>query len=154
MLSERAISVKQINANEIEKGITNSEVKLLRLVQKMTNGTKVEISKDGTELKFYPGIINNNEGVKISFDCGTDRSIGYFLEMVILIAIFGKHDLDLQLKGITNDHIDISVDNLISTATQLIKAFNPDVKFISKIVARQFRPINNNNNNSINNNNE
>jgi RNA 3'-terminal phosphate cyclase-like protein len=61
----------------------------------MSNGTKLEINKDGSELKFYPGIISNNEGAKIIFDCGNERSIGYYLEMVILIAIFGKYDLDL-----------------------------------------------------------
>ena len=82
----------------------------------MSNGTKVEISKDGSEVKFYPGLITNNEGQNISFDCGSERAIGYYLEMVIILAVFGKYDLDLQLKGITNDDIDISADNIISTA--------------------------------------
>jgi len=28
------------------------------------------IDKDGTELKFYPGIITNNQGAIIDFNCG------------------------------------------------------------------------------------
>jgi RNA 3'-terminal phosphate cyclase len=51
-------------------GIYDYEVKLLKLIEKISNGAKVEISKSGTRIKYYPGIITNNNEVDFEFDCG------------------------------------------------------------------------------------
>ena len=37
------------------------------------------VTKGGMHLRFYPGLITNNESIEIDFDCGTERSIGYYL---------------------------------------------------------------------------
>lgn len=44
------------------------------------------------------------------FDCGVDRSMVYFLEPLILLGLFSKDSIEITLKGITNDNIDISTD--------------------------------------------
>lgn len=42
-------------------------------------------------------------------DCPTSRSVGYFLEPVIMLAPFSKKPLQLTLRGITSDDQDLSV---------------------------------------------
>ena len=86
-------------------------MKFLELIGRISNGAKFEVSKSGTNLKYYPGIITNNDDVEIEFDCGLQRSISYFLEPLIPLALFGKSNLKLTLTGITNDETDVSVKN-------------------------------------------
>ena len=42
-------------------------------------------------------------------DCPLSRSVGYFLEPVIMLAPFAKKPLQLTLRGITTDDDDLSV---------------------------------------------
>lgn len=58
---------------------------------------------------YRPGAI---EGGRIQHDCGTERSISYYLEPLIALAPFSKKPFVLILEGITTDHIDPSVSFL------------------------------------------
>lgn len=60
----------------------------------------------GTALLLRPGIIS---GGPVVHECPLSRSIGYFLEPVIMIAPFSKKPLNLTLTGITTDESDLSV---------------------------------------------
>ena len=97
------------------------EVSLLRLIEKVTNGTVIEISltgvfyillfgvdltRLGTAILIKPGIIS---GGSVTHECPTSRSIGYFLEPIIMLAPFSKKLLALTLRGITTDDKDLSV---------------------------------------------
>ena len=97
------------------------EVSLLRLIEKVTNGTVIEISltgvfyillfgvdltRLGTAILVKPGIIS---GGSVTHECPTSRSIGYFLEPIIMLAPFSKNLLALTLRGITTDDKDLSV---------------------------------------------
>lgn len=42
----------------------------------------------GTTLRFRPGVITGGAG--LVHDCGRERPIGYFLEALVLLALFGK----------------------------------------------------------------
>jgi RNA 3'-terminal phosphate cyclase-like protein len=42
----------------------------------------------GTSLRYRPGIIICGSG--LVHDCGSSRSIGYFLEVLVLLALFAK----------------------------------------------------------------
>lgn len=42
-------------------------------------------------------------------DCNTQRSIGYYLEALIMLAPFMKASLKATLRGVTNDPIDPTV---------------------------------------------
>jgi RNA 3'-terminal phosphate cyclase-like protein len=89
------------------------EVSLLRLVEKMTNGSHIEISSTGTSFLLKPGVM---AGGPITHDCPLSRSVGYFLELIVPIACFMKKPLMLTLRGITTDDKDLGVD-LIRTVT-------------------------------------
>lgn len=89
------------------------EISLLRLLEKITNGSKIEISHTGTAILFNPGVLI---GGPITHECPLSRSIGYFLEPIVALAPFCKRPLVLTLKGITGDEKDLSVD-LIRTVT-------------------------------------
>lgn len=42
-------------------------------------------------------------------DCSTQRSIGYYLEALLLLAPFMKSPLKATLRGVTNDPVDPTV---------------------------------------------
>lgn len=60
----------------------------------------------GTAILLKPGIIS---GGPITHECPLSRSIGYFLEPIIILAPFAKKPLQLTLHGITTDEKDLSV---------------------------------------------
>ena len=63
----------------------------------------MSISKTGTRLVFRPGIIDANEGVEVRHECSLARSITYYLEVICILAVFGKQDLSATLIGNTDD---------------------------------------------------
>lgn len=63
----------------------------------------MSINKTGTRLIFRPGIIDANDGIEVQHDCDLGRSITYYLEVVCLLAVFGKTELNLVLTGNTDD---------------------------------------------------
>lgn len=121
LLLNKPILISNIRDNSINPGLTDYEISFLRLIEKITNGTKVEISRTGTIIKFYPGIITNNYGEEVEFECHNSRAVTYYLEGLIPIAMFGKETLKLSLTGVTNNDIDISSDTFKSVTCQLIQ---------------------------------
>ena len=109
---------------------TDFEISLLRLLEKVTNGTIIEISvtgmynrsnpvfrlrmNEGTAILLKPGIIS---GGPLSHDCPLSRSIGYYLEPVIMLAPFAKNPLRLTIRGITTDDSDLSVGDFINVCS-------------------------------------
>lgn len=89
----------------------------MRLLDKLTNGTHVEINETGTSLFFRPGLVI---GGSLEHDCGGDqqrqggaRSAGWFLEGILPLAPFAKLPVNLRLVNcVTNDNVDPSIDFL------------------------------------------
>ncbi|KAI0293098.1 18S rRNA biogenesis protein [Russula brevipes] len=113
VLSGKALKIDKIRPGDNNPGLRDYEVSLLRLIEKMTNGTVIEISLTGTAILVKPGIIS---GGPLMHECPPSRSVGYFLEPIIMLAPFSKKPLALTLRGITTDDKDLSVD-LIRTVT-------------------------------------
>ncbi|KAG9025670.1 hypothetical protein FRB95_009915 [Tulasnella sp. JGI-2019a] len=113
VLSGKPVRIDQIRPDDKEPGLREYEASLLRLVEKVSNGTVIEISYTGTSVLIKPGIIM---GGFITHDCPLSRSVGYFLEPLLMLAPFAKKPLHLTLRGITTDDKDLSVD-LIRTVT-------------------------------------
>ena len=70
------ISGKAIKIIDIRKdtdGIQEFEVNLIRLIDKLTNGTVIKLKPSGTEIEFSPGILH---GGKIEHQCCLEKSIG------------------------------------------------------------------------------
>ncbi|KAH8116860.1 18S rRNA biogenesis protein [Phellopilus nigrolimitatus] len=93
--------------------LSGKPASLLRLLEKVTNGTIIEISYTGTSVLLKPGIIS---GGSVIHDCPLSRAVGYFIEPLIMLAPFCKKPLGLTLRGITTDDRDLSVD-LVRTVT-------------------------------------
>lgn len=89
----------------------NYEISLIKLLQKICNGCEININKTGTKLIFTPGYIDVNDGLPIEHDCDLQRNITYYLEVACILAIYGKTNMNLTLKGNTDDNIDQCVDS-------------------------------------------
>jgi RNA 3'-terminal phosphate cyclase-like protein len=70
-LAGKSIKITDIRVNE--GGIQEYEVNLIRLIDKLTNGTRIKIHPSGSELDFSPGILY---GGKIEHQCCVEKSIG------------------------------------------------------------------------------
>ncbi|CAE6357346.1 unnamed protein product [Rhizoctonia solani] len=106
ILSGKAVRIDGIRPDDQNPGLRDFEASFLRLVEKVTNGSIIEISYTGTSVLVKPGIIS---GGPVTHECPLSRSIGYFLEPLVAIAPFSKKPLSLTLKGITSDEKDLSV---------------------------------------------
>lgn len=100
ILSNRPILIRNIRSDDIEApGLREYEASFLRLLDAITNGTLVEINSTGTQLRFKPGLLLG--GARFH-ECPKGRNVGYFLEGVMPLAMFGKESLSLTLTGITD----------------------------------------------------
>ncbi|SCV67296.1 BQ2448_5942 [Microbotryum intermedium] len=109
LLSRRPIRIDSIRSSLSSPGLRPYEVSFLRLIEKITQGSRVEISYTGTSMLFHPGTLS---GGSFTHQCSMERSIGWYLEPLLAIAPFGKSELRLDLKGTTTDGRDVSVDTV------------------------------------------
>uniref|UniRef100_A0A914KHA0 RNA 3'-terminal phosphate cyclase-like protein n=1 Tax=Meloidogyne incognita TaxID=6306 RepID=A0A914KHA0_MELIC len=92
----------------------------------------------GTQVDFSPGTL---QGGSFEFQCGTERCISYFLELLIFLAPFCKIAINGNLKGLTNVPDELSVDAINSTWLSVFSRFVPtDDDLYLKINARGFLP--------------
>ena len=88
------------------------EANCLRLLDKLTNGSILEINSSGTALYYQPGVLIGGE---IEHECSKQRGIGYYLEVLISLAPFCKKPLMCKLTGVTTESNDPSVRLLFHT---------------------------------------
>mmetsp|Transcript_609 Transcript_609/g.959 ORF Transcript_609/g.959 Transcript_609/m.959 type:complete len:446 (+) Transcript_609:119-1456(+) len=124
LLSSRPLLLRNIRSDDLDApGLREHEASFLRLLDRMTNGTRIEINATGTQLRFKPGVLLGGD---IEHDCpvGSNggRSVGWFLEGVFPLAAFGKEPLRLTLTGITDgtSDVDPSPDYLSSSFVPLM----------------------------------
>ncbi len=86
----------------------------------MSDGCGIAINETGTTLRYNPGILL---GGRISHDCGLSKSIGWFIEGIIPLAVFCKEPLHITFSGITNDSNDLSVDTIRHITLPLLRNF-------------------------------
>ncbi|XP_068784197.1 RNA 3'-terminal phosphate cyclase-like protein isoform X1 [Struthio camelus] len=113
------------------------EASFIRLIDKVTNGSRIEINQTGTTLYYQPGLLY---GGSLEHDCSPSRSIGYYLESLLCLAPFMKHPLKIVLRGVTNDQVDPSVDVLKATALPLLKKFGIDGESLEIKINRRGMP--------------
>ncbi|EOA20860.1 hypothetical protein CARUB_v10001197mg [Capsella rubella] len=138
-LSSTRIVIDEIRADETIPGLRPHEISLLRLIETVTDDAVVKINETGTQLKYKPGIIMG--GKNLVHNCALTRSIGYYLEPLIVLALFGKKPLSIRLSGITNDPKDPGVDTFRSTTLHILKRFGVPAEGLGlKIESRGVAP--------------
>ncbi|XP_065345493.1 probable RNA 3'-terminal phosphate cyclase-like protein [Cloeon dipterum] len=120
-LSGRSVRVTEIRSGDTEPGLREYEVNLIRLLDKLTNGSRIVVSETGTSLLFQPGILVGGGG--ITHECCVHRGIGYYLEVLLAVGPFCKKPLQCVLKGVTNNQIDPSVDAIKAGGLPVLKKF-------------------------------
>ena len=122
-------------------GLRDYEASLLKLVDKLTNGSRIVINETGTAVTVTPGQLT---GGKLSHDCSTGRSVIYYLEIVAALAPFCKEPVVLQLKGSTHDENDNSVDIFRSVTIPLLQKLGisktEDASLSFRVVSRGYGP--------------
>lgn len=73
-------------------------------MDKITNGSRIELNETGTNLYYSPGLLNGGD---LEHDCSLQRGIGYYLEGIMVLAPFCKKAVEIKLRGITNNTIGI-----------------------------------------------
>ncbi|KAL7008808.1 hypothetical protein EMMF5_001554 [Cystobasidiomycetes sp. EMM_F5] len=122
ILSQRPLLVTEIRANADNPGIKDFEVSFLRLIERLTNGTLVEINYTGTEIYVKPGMLL---GGSVVHQCPESRAVGWFLEPCLVLGLFGKQDLKLTLRGVTSNDRDVSADTLRTSYLPHLSSFIP-----------------------------
>ena len=135
-LTNTTIIIKNINNTKNDQnqntGLKDFQVSFIRLLEKITNGSIIEINHTGTMISYKPGFIcgsttsGHNNTTTIHHNCPNSRSIGYFLEGILPLAPFGKFPLNLVLTGITNDNVDTSVDLIRTVLLPQLARFGID----------------------------
>jgi len=123
ILSHKAILIRNIRNSSLESpGISTAEASFLQLIDKITNGSEIEINTTGTQLSFVPGILI---GGKHEHVC-EERGIGWFLEGIIPLLPFGKESIEMEFSGITEGmcEIDPSVDYFRYTLPPILNHFD------------------------------
>ncbi|KAF4072898.1 hypothetical protein AMELA_G00252720 [Ameiurus melas] len=137
-LSGKRVKIRNIRSRDDNPGLRDFEASFIRLLDKVTNGTRIEINQTGTVLFYQPGLLY---GGSVEHECNVQRSIGYYLEALLMLAPFMKNPLKAVLKGVTNDPTDPSVDLLKVTAVPLMKKFGVDGEGLElKVVKRGMAP--------------
>ncbi|WVR09531.1 18S rRNA biogenesis protein RCL1 [Kwoniella sp. DSM 27419] len=114
ILSGKSIRVDGIRSDDVHVGLREYEINLLRLAEKITNGSTIEISVTGTTFLFHPGLL---PGGSYTHTCHPGRSLGYYLELLIPLAPFCKKPFDINLYGVTGEEgRDMTVD-MVRTVT-------------------------------------
>lgn len=138
-LTGTPLQITDIRPDDAEPGLCDFEVSFLRLLEKITNGCLVKIHPTGTKLSYKPGMLVGGRG--LVHNCGTSRAIGYFLEPLIILGLFGKTPLSITLKGVTNDWKDPCVDTFRITTLPLLRHFGIPIEDVQlKIVTRGAPP--------------
>jgi len=139
ILSHRPILIRNIRSNDIESpGLRDYEASFLRLLDKLTNGTTIEINSTGTQLRLKPGILlggdhehncfpedDDDDDAVVATPNNRRRGVSWFIEGILPLALFGKEPLTLKLFGITDglSNVDPSVDYISMSFLPLMRRF-------------------------------
>ncbi|XP_063624374.1 probable RNA 3'-terminal phosphate cyclase-like protein [Cydia splendana] len=138
-LSGRSVRIEEIRSTHDDPGLREYEVSLIRLLDKVTNGTRVELSETGTSVFYQPGILI---GGQVTHNCSTQRGIGYYLEVLLALGPFCKEPLNAVLQGVTHHELDVSVDKVKAAALPiLLKFILVDDGLELKVVRRGAPPL-------------
>ncbi|XP_022105535.1 RNA 3'-terminal phosphate cyclase-like protein [Acanthaster planci] len=136
-LSGKPVKIVKIRHKDDDPGLRDFEASLIRLLDKVTNGSRIEVNETGTSVLYQPGLLS---GGTIEHDCSTQRAIGYYLEALVCLAPFMKKPIKAVLRGVTNDQVDPSVDIIRTVTFPILRKFYIDEGLELKITRRGAPP--------------
>jgi len=136
-LSHKSVRISEINNGGSIPGISKSQNTLLKILEKITNGSHMVIAQSGTRVTFSPGVLLGGEH---EINCPTDRGIGYYLEFLLYLAPFCKYPLEITFKGVTDCKMDWSVDYIRSAFLPLVKRYIIRDDFALEVKKRGLQP--------------
>lgn len=85
-LSGKPVRIVDIRSSDSDPGLRGYEISLIRLLDKLTNGTKIEINESGTAIYYRPGLL---DGGSVQHNCNVERGIGkvYLLDVDLKIEM-------------------------------------------------------------------
>lgn len=110
--------IEKIREVDESPGLQDFEISFLRLIEKLSDGCKIQINETGTSIKLAPGMIC---GGSIIHDCGTAKGIGWFIEGILPLLFLGREMSFITFYGMTNDAYDLSVDTLQHATIPLLR---------------------------------
>ncbi|XP_071494989.1 RNA 3'-terminal phosphate cyclase-like protein [Diadema antillarum] len=136
-LSGKPVCISKIRHKDDDPGLKDFEASFIRLLDKITNGSYIEVNETGTQVRYQPGLLL---GGSVEHDCNVQRAIGYYLEALICLAPFVKKPIKAVLRGVTNDQVDPSVDVIKAVTFPLLRRFGIDEGLELKINRRGAPP--------------
>lgn len=124
ILSGRPVRISGIREKSERPGVNAVEVSFLRLLDKLTNGTRISINETGTTVNFRPGMV---VGGRLEHDCAKGRAVGYYIEGVLPLCAFSKGGMELTLRGVTDNDVDVSLDALMASTLPVMGRFGPEL---------------------------
>lgn len=137
VVSGRRIRIDRIRHRAEAPGLTAAEASFLRLIDKLTNGCKLEVNETGTALRLSPGLI---VGGRVEHACALGRAIGWYIEGILPLLPFAKRDVTLELSGVTDDPRDLGADALRTVTLPLCVHFGMREGLGLKVVRRGCPP--------------
>lgn len=137
LLTSKPLLIKDIRSDNVNPGVREHEIKFLELLSQLTQGTNVEISDSGTEVKIFPGVIR---GGNVEFECGSKYGVAYYLEPLLALLPFAKLPTRLTLVGLTADRTENGMDSLKYFYDSLLQLVKLQSTLTIKIVNRGFMP--------------
>lgn len=117
----------------MDPGLRRHEVMLLRLVELVTEGTRVDIDPTGTNLKLSPGAVSGTSRGAATLDVSeAGRSIAWYLEPLVLMGVFARDGVTLSLAGVTCDETDPGCPGLAAEVTSLLAKAGMDATIQAK----------------------
>ena len=107
-LTGRPIHVSQIRPSSYANpGLAPHEISFLRLLEAVTNGSRIEISYTGTTLVYRPGLITGSAPgsgasagvIRHELPTGCVKGVSYFLIALCLLAPFSKAPMNVLFTG-------------------------------------------------------
>jgi RNA 3'-terminal phosphate cyclase-like protein len=154
-LTGRPIRISQIrSSSHTRPGLTPTEVSFLRLLDSVTNGSKIEFSMTGTTLVYRPGLITgSSEGLgalggvirhELHKECAS-RGVSWWLVPLCVLAPFSKGNVNVVFHGegcVTGATPagDMSVDTVRTAILPLYKNFGIERNIELRVLQRSCAP--------------
>ncbi|KAH8740619.1 RNA Terminal Phosphate Cyclase-like protein [Cryptosporidium ryanae] len=130
-ISGKPIVIKDIRSDDtLCPGLNESETSLLHLLDCITNGSKIRINDTGTTVNYAPGIIigGGTPDKPLVHNCHPSRGLSYYVEFLLLLALFGRDPLHIRLTGVTDKSgVDHSIDLVKMVTIPLFQKMIPQM---------------------------